>query len=136
MLANLNYVHILVATLAYFALGFLWFGLIFGKKWAGLMGMPTTPSAEDKKRMPMMMLMTLVYNFITTFAVAAVLYFVQPMTALAAIKVGLLLGGGISATPIALNYMYAKRPMMLLFFDAGFNVVGITIVSIILTLWH
>ena len=100
------------------------------------MGMPTTPSAEDKKRMPLMMAMTLVYNFIIVFSVAAVLHFIQPVSILAAVKAGLLLGGGISATPIALNYMYAIRPMMLLFFDAGYNVVGITIASIILTLWH
>ena len=113
ILHHLNYVHILVASLAYFMLGFLWYGLIFGKQWTALMGMSTTPTDADKKRMPMMMVMTVVYNFLTTFTVAAVLYFVAPANILQAIEATLLVSVGFTAVPMALNYMYAKRPFII-----------------------
>ena len=135
ILSHLNYVHILVAAIAYFAIGSLWFSVIFGKMWVKLNGFGQ-PSEEDKKRMPMMFGMTFAYNFITTFAVACLLYFIMPPNIISAIKAGLLIGVGIVGVPIALNYMYTKRPFMLTLIDAGYHVVSIIVVSIIFTVWH
>lgn len=135
MFVNLNYVHIAVAALAYFAVGALWFGPLFGKLWIRLTGI-SGPTEEDKKRIPLMFGITLVLSFILTLSVACVLYFVQPASITGALKVGLLAGGGFVFCASAMNYMYAKRPFQLTLLDAGYHLVSLCLVSVILTLWR
>jgi hypothetical protein len=134
MIANLNYVHILVATLAYFAIGAIWYSLLFGKPWMKAANI-APPSPEDRKRMPMMFASTFVLNFITTFATACVLYFVQPVSVVAALKVGLLLSVGFVGANTALNNMYVRRPFALTLIDSGYHVIAICTVSVILMCW-
>jgi hypothetical protein len=134
MLANLDYLHILVATVAYFLIGALWYSVLFGKTWVKLIGV--TMTEDDKKNIPMMFAMTFVLNFVITFATAAVLYFIEPRTILAALKSGLLLGVGFVGASCAMNYMYSKRPFKLTLIDSGYHVVSIIVVCIILTLWR
>ena len=50
-------------------------------------------------------------------------------------KVGLVAGVCFSATGICISYMYEKRPWMLLFINAGYNVAGCVIAGIILSIW-
>jgi hypothetical protein len=134
MIANLNYVHIAVATLAYFFIGFLWYSVLFGKKWMALLG-STGPTEEDKKNMPKMMVFTLILNFIITFSAACVLHFVWPTTILGALKTGALLGVGFTGATTAMNYMYSKRSFQLTLIDSGYHIVSICVISVILTLW-
>src|SRR5580704_531181 len=105
MLANLNYIHIAVATLVYFIIGSLWYSLLFGKIWVAILGLVVTE--EDKKKMPQMFATTFVLNFVITFSVACILHFVQPSSVVGAIKVGLVLGAGLSGTTTAMSNMYA-----------------------------
>jgi hypothetical protein len=134
MICNLNYVHILVATLAYFIIGSLWYSLLFGKVWSQMLGI--VPTEEDKKKMPMMFSVTFALNFIIVVATACVLFFVSPTTVMAAVKVGLLLGGGFVFTTIAMSYMYSRRSFKLTLIDTGYHVFAICVTSVILTLWH
>jgi UDP-N-acetylmuramyl pentapeptide phosphotransferase/UDP-N-acetylglucosamine-1-phosphate transferase len=135
MFTNLNYVHIAVATLAYFVVGALWFGPLFGKLWIRLTGISGL-TEEDKKKMPQMFGITFVLSFVLTLSIACVLYFVQPSSVLGALKVGLLAGGGFIFCASAMNYMYAKRPFKLTLLDAGYHTVALCLVSVILTLWR
>lgn len=135
MLSHLNYLHILVAALAYFVIGSLWYSLIFGKVWMKLNNFGT-PTDADKKGMPLLFAMTFVYNFIISVGVAGVLYFVAPQDLLGAIKVGGFIAVTLTAVPIALNNMYTKKPFMLTIIDGGYHVAGIIGTTVILTLWH
>ncbi len=112
MIADLNYLHIAVATLAYFIIGAIWYSLLFGKVWTRLIG-AAAPTEEDMKKMPMMFSLTFVLNFVITSATACVLYFVSPNSVLGAVKVGALLGLGFVGSACAMSYMYAKRPFKL-----------------------
>jgi hypothetical protein len=134
MLANLNYIHILVASLAYFFLGALWYSLLFQKTWMALVNVKMDP--ENKPSMGLMFGTTFVLNFITALATACVLYFVQPPNILVALKVGAMLGVGYIGTSTAMNNMYALRPVKLTLIDAAYHIVSICMVSLILTLWH
>jgi hypothetical protein len=134
MLSNLNYVHILVASIVYFIIGALWYSLLFGKIWMKLLGI--TGNEDDKKKMPMIFSVTFVLNFIIVVSTACVIGFVQPSNMIVAIKVGLLLGVGIAGTTCTMNYMYSRKSFGLIAIDAGYHVLAITISSIILTLWH
>jgi hypothetical protein len=136
MLANLNYLHIAVAALVYFILGSLWYSVFFGKVWMQLLGISGPPTEEDRKGMPMMFGKTFVLNFIIVLSTAVVIYFVKPVTLLAAIKTGGLLGVGFVFTTCAMGYMYTKRPFKLTLIDSGYHIVAIIVAAIILTCWH
>ncbi|MFI5149283.1 MAG: DUF1761 domain-containing protein [Bacteroidia bacterium] len=135
MIASLNYVHILVSALVYFILGALWYSLLFQKPWMAAVGV-REPNEADKKGMPLMFATTFVLNFVICFGTAAVLHFVQPISIVAALKAGALLGVCFVGTTCAMNNMYAKRPLILTLIDSGYHVAGIIVVSVILTLWH
>ena len=133
MIGHLNYTHIAVSTVAYFAIGSIWYSVLFSKKWMSL-GRITMGEA-DKKNIFIMFGITLILNFIITVSTACVVHLISPPTLVNAIKVGLMLGGGIVFATCAMSYMYAKRPFLLTWIDAGYHFAGITVVSVILMLW-
>ncbi len=133
MFANLNYIHIFVAGIVYFIIGALWYSVLFGKIWAGMLGL--VPAEADKKQMPRMFATTFALNLVITFSTACVLHFVDPGTCVGALKTGLLLGVGFTLTSTAMNNMYAKRPFKLTLIDAGYHITGICVAALILTRW-
>ncbi|MES2701570.1 MAG: DUF1761 domain-containing protein [Bacteroidota bacterium] len=134
MFSHLNFLAIAVATVVYFIIGALWFSVLFGKPWIKLTGI--TMSDEDKKGVPKVFAVTFVINFIICMATAIVIYLVNPADAISAATVGMILGIGFMAAPAAMNYMYARRPFQLTMIDAGYHVVAITVVSMILGVWR
>lgn len=50
-----DYLAMGAAFLAYFILSFLWWGPLFGKKWAALMGMPMDPNNRPSMAMPLVL---------------------------------------------------------------------------------
>jgi hypothetical protein len=134
MLTNLNYLAIAISTVTYFVLGALWFGPLFGKSWLKLVGLSVTE--EDKKNALFMFAKTFILDFIITFSVAVIIHLLKPTTVSSALQVSILIGLGFVVAPFLGNYMYAKRSMKLFTIEAGYHIVCIIIVSIILTIWH
>lgn len=63
---HVNYLAVLAAVVASFLLGWLWYGPLFGKKWAGLMNM-SMDQKPDPKVMMRGMGLTLLGAFLTTY---------------------------------------------------------------------
>src|SRR5258706_7356013 len=66
---HLNYWAILVAVAATMALGFLWYGPIFGKAWMKEMGIPAG-SKPDPKVMRRGLILMLIGSVLTAFVLA------------------------------------------------------------------
>jgi hypothetical protein len=70
---EINYLAVLVAAIATMVVGMLWFGPLFGKRWAEGQGW----TAEDRERMKKMNMNGLyVQQFVASIIMAFVLYFV------------------------------------------------------------
>ena len=136
MISHLNHIHIVVAALVYFILGALWYSMLFKKQWMKLVGATGEMTDADKKAMPMIFVSTFILNYVICFAVASVIYFVQPMNMMADLKIAALLGGGFVFTTTGMNNMYGKRSFQLTVIDAGYHIVGITAATIIMQMWH
>jgi len=139
VITHLNWLAIAVSAIAYFMLGAIWFNPnIFGKTW--MKGHNITASEEDKKRMPMMMLMTLIMCFVAVVALAYFIYVFSGYTVnwrwYSGAKVGLVAGCGFSAVAIAMTHMYTKKSFKLQIIDSGYHVVGLTAAGMILSVWH
>jgi hypothetical protein len=134
--AHAPWLHILVAGVAYFMLGAVWYAPpVFGKYWAEQHKIVMTE--ESKKKVPVLFASTFVLGLFMATGVALALYVMQaPGTCMNGIKTGLFLGGAFTALPIGINYLYFGKPFKLWIIDAGYHVVGITLMGIILSVWH
>ena len=65
---NINYLAIIIAVVAHFVLGFLWYTPLFGKAWAKELKMDTTQTPDPK-----VMIKGMVFNLIGNFFMAYVL---------------------------------------------------------------
>ncbi len=134
VLSNLNWLHILVATVAYFALGALWYGPLFSKAW--IKGHKVNVNdPEMKKGVAAIMIGSFIFFFIITTALA-VIYRLTPISeTMHAIKFGLFFGVGFAVPIISINSLYLKKPFSIHLIDGLYHVVGMTIASLILVLW-
>src|SRR5215213_7484886 len=116
-LSNLNWLHILVAALAYFALGALWYSFLFQKQWIRYHNIDMN-DPEGKKGVGVIMLLSFVWTFIIVTGLAILIYKIASIgSVLSAVKLGLTTGICFSALAISMTYLYLKKPLGLHFID-------------------
>jgi len=137
-LSTANWLAILVAAVAYFALGSVWFSVLFGKQWMALNGIPepTPEKKEEMKKMMMpLMLKTFVMGFVMAFVIGLLAMSIGVYRCIPGIKLGLGLSV-VGVIPLIMADMYFMKPLKLWFIDAGYHVIGIILMSIIIAVWH
>jgi hypothetical protein len=132
--SNLNWLAIIVAGVAYFALGAIWYSFIFKNAWIKASSVNVN-DPNMKKGMAQTMLASLVLMIICSLGLALLLGKIVSTSWMSGAKLGLLTGVCFSATGICISYLYEKRPWMLHFINAGYNVAGCVIAGIILSVW-
>lgn len=136
ILHHLNYTAILVAALAYFFVGFLWFGLLFGKPWSKeLEKVGMTFTKPTTGQMVMMMLRSFFFNLVTAITVAYVMHTFGFQTFDTALKVGLALGVGLAGATVGMDHTWKKGSFLLLVLDGSHVIVGVTVCTLIISLW-
>ena len=135
-LSHINWIAVLVATIAYFLLGALWYSVLFGKKWAQLVKLDTS-NPDMKKGMGGMMISTFVLTLIICFGLEVLVVkfnFVQEVSY--GIKIGLLTGLAFATTAVSIHYIYENKPANLYLINNGYHVLGHVIAASILVLWR
>ena len=136
-LSHMNWLAILVATVAYFMLGALWYSkALFGTKWIQLLKIDTS-NPDLRKGMGGMMIATFVLILIVCFGLETLIVkvnFGQELTY--GIKLGLLTGLAFATTAVSINYVYERKPTNLYLISNGYHVVGHVIAATILILWR
>ena len=136
-LSHINWLAVLVATVAYFMLGALWYSkALFGGTWAKLTNIDTN-NPDLKKGMAGMMVSTFVLMLIVSFGLEVLIVkigFAQEF--IFGIKLGLLTGLAFATTAVSINYIYERRPSGLYLINNGYHVIGHVIVATILVVWR
>ena len=133
----LNWVAILVAALAYFGLGALWYSpVLFVKKWIAYSNLDVN-NPDAKKGMGMMFGGSLLLQFIQCLAIAIIAerIGIRGDGWMSGLKLGALTGCCLCAAPVCVNYLYEKKPLGLLLINGGYAVVGNIIAGIIICSW-
>ncbi len=133
-LSNLPWLQILVAAVAYFALGAIWYGALFSKAWVRGHNVNTS-DPNLKKGTAGIMITSFVVLVAICIALSIVLKIGYVTDAEHAIKWGAFLGFGFSFTSIAMTFLYLKKPITVYLIDGLYHVIGLIIASLILTLW-
>ena len=124
---QVSFVATLVATVAAFALGALWYGPLFGKAWMAARGI----GADDSHRHVnpgVAYGLTFVMGFVASFVFGM---FLGPHPSLA-LGVGAGASAGICwvATSLATNYLFEGRRASLMFINGGFHAVRFTLIGL------
>lgn len=133
--SNLNWLHILVATVAYYLVGAIWYSFLFQKSWIRFHKIDTA-NPDAKKGTGIIMFLGFVWTFIVCTGLAILISKILLLGgALSAVKLGLTTGVCFSAITISMTYLYLKKPFGLHLIDGLYHVVGQMIAAIILVLW-
>jgi len=130
---EVNYLAVLAAAVATFALGGLWYSpALFGKAWQREAGV-----SEEKMKTANMTLifgLTFVLSLIAAWVFALFLGPRPPMA--------LGLGAGFSAglcwvaASLGINYLFERKSLKLWLINGGYHTLQFTIIGLILALWH
>ena len=134
-----NLLGVLVATVAAFAVGMLWYTALFGKRWQALMnyseGHIGEPGATGTGK-GMSMGNAMVGGFISTLVLVLTLsFFMQAVEATSirdAVFVGLAVSIGFIATVLANALWYERRPFELYLINTGHYVVAVVVAAVVL----
>jgi len=132
--SHINWLAVLVAAVAFFLLGALWYSLLFRDAWIRASGVNVNdPTA--KKGVGALFLSSFVLILITTIGLAFFISRVGTAGWMTGVKVGLVAGICFCATSISNSYLYEKRPVSLLAINSFYNIVGCLIAGIIIAVW-
>ncbi|HTQ80986.1 MAG TPA: DUF1761 domain-containing protein [Thermoanaerobaculia bacterium] len=133
----MNWLAVLVAALAYWFLGAIWYSALFGKVWAsGLEQQGIKIQAPTKSQMITKLVVTLVANLVTAVAIGHLAWRQNLTSAIGGVHLGLITGIGIAATTLAVAYSWESKPMKNLVIDSLYHLLGCIIVAVILAVWH
>ncbi len=136
---DINYWAVLLAAVANMALGFLWYGPLFGKQWMSLMGMPKDKMSSMKSGMSKAYALAFVGSLVMAYTLAHSLIFASSYLLVSGLGAGLMAGfwswlGFIA--PVTLGtVLWEGKPWKLWFLLNGYYLVTLLVMGSILALW-
>lgn len=126
--ASVSWLGAVLAAVAFFALGGVWYGPLFGKTWMRLSGV--TDAQVQASNMITIFAGTLLLELVGAIGLAAV---IGPDAGVAAgAGVGAVVGVLVVAAALAVQALYERRPPMLWVLNAGYNAVGFAVMGAII----
>jgi len=136
VLGDLNWLAVLVAAVAYFALGTVWYAeYAFGRAWQRASGRDLSPPENAS---PAVYLIPLLTCFVITLATAMIGHASNTDNIMEGLLLGLVVGIGI-ALPVRMVTgaydMTKPAPITFAAIGAGYHIVGLTLAGAILGQW-
>ncbi len=135
IISQINVWAVIVAALASFVVGWLWYGPLFGKLWMELNGF-TPEMLREKKGLPMpfIMIMNYVATVLAAFSIA--MFIGAEADASFGIFAGLMIAIFWIGTSRLNDVLYERQPFKLYLINLGYNLVIYVIMGAVLGAWH
>ncbi len=117
-MANMNWIAVLVAALAGFVVGGLWYGPLFGKAWMKARGL-----SEDELKQGNMALIfgtTLLLSIVSALFLGHLLAHFGAMSARSTMMISVGIALGFVVPAIGINYLFSRATPKLFLIDAGY----------------
>ncbi len=140
-MVSINYLAVLVATIASIVLGFLWYGPLFGKEWIRLMGFTQESMADAKKKgMTMQYSLMTVGSLLMSYALAHAVIFGSAYLGVTGIPAGIMAGfwnwfGFIAPVTLG-SVIWEGKQWKLWFLNNSYYLVSLSIMGVILSVWR
>ena len=131
VLAHVNWLAVIVAALAPFAIGSLWYGPLFAKQWMALTGLSRGTPGQNS--MALTFSTSAVLNLIIATSLAM---FIGSGDWTLGLFAGFLAGFTFVAMAFGITYLFESRPFKLWLINAGYQTVVFTGMGVILGAWH
>lgn len=129
---GVNYVAVLVATIAVMVFGFVFFlPQVFGARWMALIGRP-----GEQMRPGPEFVVSIVAAFVNAWTLAVLARSVDASTISDGLVLGALVGVGFFGAAFAANTVISKRPWSLFAIDAAHGLIGQMIMAAIVAAWR
>ena len=137
-MASPNYLHVLVAAIAVFMLGGLWYSkLLFANKWVALQGKTVeSMKAEGQGGSPGMFIQVFICGFLVSWGLALFIMHLNVTSALGGLHIGALAWLAFVAPTSYGTALFSYKPKALWAIDAGYNLVSMAVAGAILGVWH
>jgi hypothetical protein len=134
---QVNIPAVLVSAVAAFALGALWYSpVLFAKQWMKAQGHTPEKLEAMKKGMARAYGVSFICLLVMAAAMALLIGRLGIGSVLGGIKLGVLCWVGFAATVGLTANMYSDKPLSAYLIDAGYQLVYMVIMGIILALWR
>jgi hypothetical protein len=128
----INYWAILVSALSTFLIGGVWYSpAVFGKAWMRENGF----TEESLKHSNMVKIFGLSFLLALIAAINLAMFLGNSMTVAEGAFYGFLAGFGWVATFIGTHYLFERKSFTLFLINAGYSIVSLTIMGVILGAW-
>jgi hypothetical protein len=135
-LEGINWLAVLVGGLGYFALGAIWYSLLFSKQWIKATGVDVN-DPKMKEGVAATFGSSAVLMILTALGIAILANRLE-LTAcwMSGLKLGTVTGLLLGTTAISISYLYEKRPLALYLINGGYTLVGNIVAAIIICCWR
>lgn len=132
--AEINYFAVLAAAVVNMVVGFVWYSPnVFGKMWIEALGKKWgNCSAEMKKEASKTYFLSFLSALIMGFVLSIIVYYMQATNMTEGVKVGFLVWLGFVATISLNSYLFEKKPKILLLINAGYYLVSLICMAVVL----
>ena len=131
---NINWLAVLVAGIAYFLLGAIWYSVLFGKKWKSY-NASLADAADAKKGAAGIMIFSLLLMIVCALGLAIIAKRYGIFGWSGGLKLGLLTGICFAATAVHISYVYEKRTLGLHLINGLYNILGNVVAALVVCLW-
>lgn len=131
----------MVATIVNIMLGFFWYGPLLGKLWMRLSGFTSESMDAAKARgMAKSYILMMMGSFVMSFTLAHELIFASTYTNTFGVSAGLMAGFwnwlGFVAPVTLGTVLWDGKPWSLWFINAGYYLVALSLMGVILAMWQ
>lgn len=129
---NLNWAAVIVAAVSSFALGGLWYSLLFAKRWTRETGI--TNDSPSRKNMGRTFGLSFILALIASFFLA--LFIGRDAGAGAGALAGFMAGLGWVFTFLGITYLFESRSLAHFLINACYSILSLTIMGLIIGAWQ
>ena len=134
---EINWIAVVVAAVACFLLGGLWYSpVLFAKRWVALIGKSEAELKASAGSMPMSYLVVLLCGLVTAWVMALVVGNFAPASAVDGALIGALCWLGFAGATSYGTALFSGKPKALWLIDSGFNLVSFIVAGVILAVWR
>ena len=139
MEVNVNYLAIVVAAVASMVVGFVWYGVLFKKRWMSLMGLTSDSMANMKMTANQAYMWQFVASLVMAYVLAHSILFANAYLNVGAIQAGVMVGfwnwfGFVAPVTIGI-VLWENKPWTLWFLNVSNYLVSLIVMGVILSLW-
>lgn len=133
---QINFWAVIVAAVASFGVGGLWYGMLFAKQWVRVHGFSEEQEQQMQKNQPRNFGLFFVVDLIMAAVMSLLVVNLGIDSAVEGAGLGLLLWLGFAATIGAAKNAATGKPLAAYLIDTGHELAGLVVIGLILGVWR